>query len=432
MLLSAALLAAPALAGATYSSETQHVLLLDSANVFQETEVDSGWLPSGSPLQARFQIEGAGSSDVIMEGDADLFWPTDLNLYFTPELGTGELFVNASLDAVTSVKFDVFGYTWESEIDRRGIGVEGDVGFDPFVLADQLVDRVEIVDPDLEIELITYELEVFAGVELIFDAYLSSEMVVGFEGRGWRVDETQYPFSTDVLHFPAAGQALQEVVASFVGAWDAAFSLILTPALTVDAGILGEYEILSFDFPLTLASSAFEQDFPATRLSFPLPVLSTEYDSYDFGELEVGQLANLELPIYNDGLMDLQGVPGLTGSAWFSLYPDYFQAAPGFEDGLVVTFAPESEGEFTATLLLVSNDPTNPTREITLTGTGYVPEEPAEDTGAPESEGDQAGDAVIQSEVRGCGCASGGQRSGLALVGAVLVGLLALGRRRRD
>ncbi len=429
----AVLSTSPAQASGTYSSELQHFTLVDQANVFEEAEIDSGWLPTDSPLQARFQIVGLGASEVVMDGDADLYWPTNLNLAFYPEYGSGELLVDASLAAVTSVRFDIFGFEWESEIDSRGIDVRGEREFDPFVLTDQSPSSVTIINDGDDIELITYSLNVFAGVSLVFDAYLNTRMEVGFEGAGWLIDETEYSYSTDVVNFPAEGQPFQDVIATFIGLWEGALSLVLEPSLSIDAGILGDYEVLRFELPLTLASSSFEQEMLPTRLSFPLPVLRTDIETHDFGTIEVDQIANLELAIGNEGELDLEGVPALTGSPYFSMYPNYFQAGPGFEDGIVVTFAPDVAGEFNATLLLASNDPATPAKEIMLTGVAVDPDDEqdigAGDTGAPD---DGAGGAVISSEVKGCGCASTRARPTPLLGAMFALGLLIVGRRRRE
>lgn len=429
-----AALAPPAAASATttYSSEPQHIVLADSANVFQEAEVDSGWLPADSPVQVRFQVLGLGSTDVVMEGDADLWWPTDLNLGFFPEPGSGELVVDMNLQAVSTVKFDIFGYEWEQVIDSRTLDdVLGGAVFDPFVLDDSSTSRVEIVNDDGAVELVTYSLEVFAGIGLTFSADIGPQATIGFEGVGWQTDDATLTSASGTLTYTPAGQAIQSVVATFLAAWDATLALVITPSVDLDAGILGSYTVIEFEIPITLASSAFEQAFPATELAFPLPVLAVDVESYDFGELTVGELQNLNLAIFNDGELDLEGVPALTGSTAFMIYPNYFQASPGNEDGLVVTFAPESAGSFEASLLLASNDPSQPTKEIVLTGIAVDPpvvDDGQDDTGS--SDGDDA-DPTISTEVKGCGCASGGTGPGMSLAALVGLGLVAVGRRRR-
>ncbi|MCK6505528.1 MYXO-CTERM sorting domain-containing protein [Myxococcota bacterium] len=422
-----------AAAEGVYSSEPQHLLLSDIANVFQEAEVDSGWLPADSPVQVRFQVLGLGATQVVMEGDADLWWPTDLNLSFLPEPGSGELFVDTNLQAVSTVRFDIFGYSWESEIDSRTLDdVVGGATFDPFVLDDSSENRVEIVSDDGAVELITYSLEVFAGVGLTFSADIGPEATIGFEGIGWQTEDALLTSASGALTYAATGQAVQEVVATFLAAWDATLDLVITPQVDLDAGFLGSYTVVEFEIPITLSATSFEQAFPPTSLAFPLPVLDVDVESYDFGELTVGDLANLNLAIYNDGELDLEGVPALTGSSYFLIYPNYFQAGPGHEDGLVVTFAPETTGSFQASLLLTSNDPSQPTKEILLTGVAVDPpvvDDGGGDTGTDAE--DDGTDPTISTEVNGCGCASGSAPAGLPLLASLGLGLVALGRRRR-
>lgn len=428
LLLLSPIVLAPARAAGTYSSTPQHLVLIDSANVFEAAEVDTGWLPSGSPLQVRFAILGAGTTDVVMEGDADLWWPTDLNLGFTPEVGSGELMADTGLEATTSIKVDVFGLSWEEVIDNRALNdVTGRVEFDPFVLDDSTTNRVELTSTEAGTELISYSLDIFAGVGLTFSANLTPQAVIGFEGLGWQTADQYLSSAWGTLTYAPLGQAMQEVVATFQASWDATLALVLTPEIYLDAGWLGSYSVLSFDVPITLSSTSFVQDFPSTTLSFPLPVMRTDLESYDFGDLEVGGLANLNLAVFNDGLLNLEGGTALTGSTYFSAYPNYFLAGPGQEDGMVVSFNPQTAGEFEASLLLTSNDPGTPTREILLVGRAFSPEpepEPeAEDTGAD-------GNAVIPSEVGGCGCASARTGPGAWVVLPTLLALVGWRRRR--
>jgi MYXO-CTERM domain-containing protein len=174
----------------------------------------------------------------------------------------------------------------------------------------------------------------------------------------------------------------------------------------------------------------FEQAFPVTALTFPLPVLETEVESYDFGEVLVGSVANLELPISNGGQLDLEGTVGHLGSPWFSSYPEYFLAGPGREDGVVVTFSPEGEGPVSATLLLESNDPLVPIREIELTGVGLLPEEESgvEGGGGVQEEGGTSDGVSEETKVGGCGCSSAPQNWSGGLGALMALGLL---RRRR-
>ncbi len=413
-------------AAGTYSSTPQHVVLIDTANVFEAAEVDTGWLPSGSPLQVRFSILGEGGTDVVMEGDADLWWPTDLNLGFTPEVGSGELVADTWLEATTAIKVDVFGLSWEEVIDNRSLNdVAGELDFDPFVLDDSTTNRVELVSTEVGTELINYSLDIFAGVGLTFTASLAPQAVIGFEGLGWQTADQYLSSAWGTLTFAPLGQAMQEVVATFQASWDATLALILTPEIFLDAGWLGSYSVVRFDVPITLSSSSFVQDFPSTTLSFPLPVMRTDLESYDFGDLQIGELRNLNLAVFNDGLLDLEGATAMTGSTYFSAYPNYFLAGSGQEDGMVVSFNPQTAGEFEASLLLTSNDPSTPTREILLVGRALEPEVEPE----PDDTGGE-GNAVIPSEVGGCGCSASRAGAGAWLALPALLALVSFRRRR--
>jgi len=416
MLLALALLSGPAQA---YESETQDVELSDTATLFAGSTVDTDWVPSGSPITVRFQIEPDGGAAVDMAGAADLSWPEGLNLLFTGEPGTGALTVDAALDAVTSVRFDVFGYSWESEIDRRGVSVTGESTFDPFLLDGAATDSVSVETAGDESEVVNYSLDVFAGVSLEFTATLQPSGSTTFHGVGFWVDDSEITTEGETAAVTASGTGTQPVEATFVGGWASSLDLTITPTASVCIPVYGCVDLASFDIPLPLASDDFEQAFPAIDLEFPLPVLQSDVTTYDFGEVMVGDLANLNLPLSNLGELDLEGELGVTGSTYFTLFPEAFYAAPGMEDGVVVTFAPESEGDFSGTILLSSNDPWQPLQEISIIGTGVLPEEDV-DTGVPyESEG---------KEVKTCGCASANH----GVSGLLPLALLAAALARRS
>lgn len=426
-------LVAPAQAQDVYTSELQSFTLMDSVNVFRKTEFDTGWLPADSPVAVRFQIRGEGASGIVMEGDADLWWPDDLNLGFFPTPGTGELVADTGMAAVVTTKFDIFGYSWEQEIFNEGFDVYGEKEFNPFVLWDSDPNRIEIADAIAStLNLIDFELDVFAGVSFYFTTDVTPRAIIGFEGGGFELGEYTLSSEDEVYTFPADGQPEAVVRATYLGLWDSALGVDFRPTLGVDAGFLGSYDIISFDVPIDLITSSFEQPFPTLNMAFPLPLLNTDYDSYDFGELTVGELQNLEFPIYNDGLLDLEGDAAISGSGYFSSYPNYFLAGPGREDGLVVSFAPETAGSFEATLLLISNDPNTPHKEIRLTGVAVDP--PVIDDGNGGGDGDDgdAGDPTLSTEVKGCGCTSTRQSGGAPLLGLLGLGLVALARRRRS
>ncbi len=411
-------------AGDPHASEDQAFVLEHGVDLFTDAEYDTDWMPADSAISVRFQIEASGGADVRMEGHGELGWPDALTLVHVGEPGTGTLAQDAALEAVTSVRFDVYGYEWESEIDRRGITVTAAGTFDPFLLdgADPDVATVDFEGADDE--LITYDYTVFTGVSLVFEASVHPASTTSFTGVSWQVGDAVdtaelAPFPVDV----PPDEPVVDTTSVYTGSWSSELSLVITPSASVCVDVFGCVELASFDIPIALASDQVSEAFDPVELEFPLPVLVPEVDAYDFGPVEVGGLANLQLPLANEGALYLEGVTGVLGSDWFSVYPDYFYAAPGQEDGVVVTFAPGAEGDFEATIVFESNDPDDPVYEVTVTGQGVAAEE-------PDGPSDDGSTQVIESEVGGCGCAQGSTgRSSSAWL--LLVGLLSLVRRRR-
>ena len=158
---------------------------------------------------------------------------------------------------------------------------------------------------------------------------------------------------------------------------------------------------------------SLEDPFEPVEHAYSLPLLVTPDDSHDFGEIDVGTMANWDLELANMGATYLEGVVGISGSPYFSVYPNDVLAADQGQDGIVVSFLPETEGLVTATLVFSSNDPVHPTYEITLEGMGVEPV--SEDL------------TVIESEV-GCGCATSPRPITALLL--LLPGLAILRRRR--
>ena len=412
-----------------YGSEPQHVVLTDLADLFDRTEIDTGWLPTDSPLQVRFQIASTGGAAVLMEGDAYLSWPEALTLAFKPEPGTGALLVDTTLSAITSVRFDVAGYEWDAEVDRRDFTIAGETFFDPFTQDDGTPDHAEVIFAGDRTELVSFDFDVFTGVSAQFSMPMVPTATTTFDGVSWTVEGTDLLiYQDDVATVTPTGEATQAMSAVFQGHWEDQLDLVLVPTFTVCVAIIGCWDLISFEIPVPLASDNFVQDFPTTDLAFPLPVLSTPSLTYDVGDVLVGNLANVNLPITNLGDLDLEGTAGLLGSSWFSVYPNYFQAAPGAEDGMVITFAPADVGEVSATIMLDSNDPLQPVVEVLVTGRGVLPDEEGEGDGDTASE--ETTTAVVTEDVKGgCGCATSGAGAP-ALLG--LGGLLALLRRRRE
>jgi MYXO-CTERM domain-containing protein len=411
-----------------FESEPQPIVLEDAAELWNNSEYSTGWLPPDSPLQVSFAIESSGGAMVGMEGTGFLSWPDPLVLDLSPDPETGWIIVDAALEAVTAIRFDVTGFSWEQEIDRRGLQVEGEGLFDPFLLQGAEPDIVQVDYTGSETELVNFDVSVFTGVSVNFTTNIGPQASTTFQGLNWWTEDGALAQSGATAQIEPSGDAWQSVETSFVGRWTSALDLVLTPVFTVETP-LGDWELVRIDIPIPLGSDNFEQEFPATVLEFPLPLIAPPTTTYDFGEIEIGSLVNWQMEIGNDGAMDLEGNIGMTGSPYYSSFPSSFLAGPGVGDGVVVTFAPEAEGEFSATLILESNDPMEPIVEILVTGTAIDSNAQGGDNG--DGDGKRAQEQVIETEV-GCGCGTTGAPAWPGLMGLLAGGLVFIRRRRED
>ena len=424
--------AAAGLEDLQYQSLPFEFELRDSAPLYDGAEFDTTWIPADSPLQVRFQIVSEGGAEIEMEGVGHLGWPEGLTALVEPVAESGLILVDAVLSAVTSVRFNVAGYTYDSEIDRRSIAIEGEGVFTPFLLNGDVPSSVSVLFEGATNELLNFSYNVFTGVSVQFTTDLGPQATTVFNGVNWYLDGERVDRSGQRAVVEPLGEPVQPLEAQLVGRWQDELSLVLNPVFSVCVDLIGCWDLVDIDIPIPLASDDYEQMFPPVPMEFPLPVLETTLSRADFGTVVVGTVANIQVPISNVGLMDLEGSAAIFGSPYFVSYPSSFLASPSTTDGLVLTFAPELAGDFDGTLVLESNDPLLPRIEIEVVGTAVLPDE-SDGTDGTNGEGNGGGRAkptVIESEVQGCGCASApAQRQGGLLVGAL--GLLAIVWRRR-
>lgn len=435
-LLLPSLLFSAAASAADYASETQDFLLEDSADVFSVAEFSTGFVPDGSPLQVEFSIQSTGGTSIRMEGSGDLTWPEALTLAITPKPGSGFLALDTTIDAVTTVRIDLsdLGYVGDFEIDRRGFGLDGNTFFEPFGMTGGAPDHVSLVDTLDGLSLIDFDYELFPGLSFSFVANLVPTANVDFHAKEWLVNEISYiSDAASTASLPTEPVDYYPVSAVLTGDWTSSFDLVIDPTLEACVAVVGCLDIVSFEYPLTLAGGTFEQEFPSVDMDFPLPLMNLDEDSADLGEVEVGTERTLEFPIGNDGAIPFYGEVTIQGSGEFYVYPETFNALPGTEDGVVITFAPSIDGDQTATLVLTTNDPNNPLVEIPLTGAGYMPVvQDDDDTGADTgSDGLVTTDDGDSKEVSSCGCSSSAGRGMDAAGFGAAAGLLALTLIRR-
>jgi MYXO-CTERM domain-containing protein len=370
---------APALA---FESVERELQFRDTVDGFDALEYDTGWLPSGSPLAVRFYASLTGGTSTEMEATSQLTWPDAVmhSIEGVPGEGWFSLIVDIAIGA--EVQIDLWAYTGTFDIWSDNLYIEADRWFDPLLLPGGAMSEVSLEGDGEGFDPIEIPVELFAGVGLNFviDIWPRAESSL----RGTRL----------VTNGNAA--------------------TVLEPSMEVCASAFGCYEVASFEIPIPLVEFSQDHEFSPVSYWHPLPSLHTDAATFDFGQVQVGTLANLQLPLGNVGEMDLEGWVTIEGSSDITVYPEYFHASPGNTDGVVVTFAPSEAGVAGATLVLTTNDPLRPRIEIPVGGSGFNEDIPG------ESDGEVA-------HLKTCGCTTPAAPGGWAL----LLGLVALGRRRR-
>ena len=403
-----------------YGTESQELQLQDQVTLLEGSAYETGYLPSGSPVMVNFALESAQEAQVQMGTLAELQWPEAVTLLWTSVPESGWLGLFGELSTVVYLQLDLWEYSGEWELDRQSIEVVAETTFDPLLLSDSVPDLVSISEEGQGDTLITYDFEVLTVVDIILDVDVAATLETTLLGLSVQHDDQLQQLEAEPVVLPVPSDGYMEIESTYEAAWETAMQVLIQPGVEVCVDVLGCYEWDDvFDIPIDMGTNAFEDPFDTAEYEFLLPVMTPPDESYDFGQVYVDTIANWNVEILNGGIELLTGEAGITGSEYFDVYPDFVLVDADSYDGMVVTFGPESVGEFEATLLLATNDPSNPTYSIALTGVGI---EEAEDEVT-----------TIPAEV-GCGCASGGPAGSRGHFALWMLGLagLAFARRRRQ
>jgi MYXO-CTERM domain-containing protein len=224
-----------------------------------------------------------------------------------------------------------------------------------------------------------------------------------------------------------AGGAFTEVDIHPEGTVDYDGTLHLIPAFYIS--LLGQnWNIPIADIPISFPITQTKWVFDPVTVHTPLPDLQLPVTEVDFGKVEVGQ-KNLEpFNLVNAGEAKLAVV--MAGdSEDFEVWDPSLEIKGGETIESAFRFVPKYAGEFTAKILVTSNDPDKPLQEVILKGTGI--------DGPPLVA--EADDPTIEDDVEdpgACACRttapSNSPPSSLALLGLGLAAIAARSRKRRS
>ncbi|MEC7984206.1 MAG: hypothetical protein VX278_03525 [Myxococcota bacterium] len=351
------------LSASAHQADPQSLLVSDQVPLFEAMQVDSGWYPSSGAMAVRVQVGANGTADVAMEGDAHLEWPTDLNLSITGEEDGGQITLSAILETSVSIRFDIAGYQWEQEIDSRSLEYTGQNQFTPFSIGS--VQTVETTNEGGN--AINFDTTVLAVVDVRFSGELRPNCVLEYTGNQWSIGETLLESDTDVAVFTATeGADSFTESAAFEGNFSTTCEMEFIPVFEVCVPIVGCQNWEAGQFGIEALSSDVDHIFPANDLLFSLPSMQAD-NVVDFGDVDIASISNQELMLENMGAMLLEGQAEIQDSdSGFSVFGANVYVPAGGQDSIVFAFSSETEGEHSTTLIISSNDPAQPAKEITL------------------------------------------------------------------
>lgn len=422
---------------------------------FDDVDFDTGWVPSGSPLQLRFQFFLGGSTEVEMGGTAVTSWPAPLNLQVPGRPETGRFSVNYGMEIHVFLRFDVrvagIRYTFEQELPvpfiPSDLRLADEVVFDPMVLPGADPRPIMVADTTGRIELFTVGLGSFIPIPGV-DGGLAVDVTGGLEGfygsdrlvisdaRGIDVElgETVVGPDEGVLGFGAA----KDMLIHPEGTLDYTGILTFFPTLFIDVG--SRFDFTLAEIPVDILDLTSNVVFDDAMNHVPLPDVEIMPTMIDLGEVMVGDESEQLLRIRNAGEATLN-ITVRDPASPFSLGGLELSVPPSSTGTLAVRFAPESASAAAAMLFIATNDPDESLVLVRLGGLGTEPPPPPPpmmDAGMPDTSMpmvDSGRDAGATT-AGGCGCAVPGARtsrtsSNHAAAVLLLLAVVALTRRSR-
>lgn len=369
----------------------QEVLLEEEIPLFNEVGLDSGWIPNSGALSVRLQLVANGNMMVEESGSAHMFWPDDLQLQFQGVEDGGLLSLDTTLATIVSIKFDIAGYQYEAPISTFDVPLTGTDVFDSFSINEPISLEMESSS-----NIIDVTNTVLFVVDFNFYGNVRPSVSLNFHPLQWDVENEIIEEEEGTASFtPEVGAPSWNGEGRHLAEVDAQLEVNFVPTFEVCAPLVGCRQWEPVDIPLSSNNDAFIHEFAPTSLSFPLPALSYQEESIDFGVLAPQSIANHEFSIGNLGDMLLSGTARVvSGEEYFSVFPEQFLADTDDQDGVMVSFLGGDEGTYEGVLELVSNDPAQPSIQVALQA--QVTEE-EEAIGGKEIDGEMVG---------GCGCSS--------------------------
>lgn len=243
---------------------------------FDDVDFDSGWLPMNAPVQLRFYAHAADSIEIEMLGDGVYDWDVE-TIAFEGDPGGGRFLLDVGLQLQASVRFDVLGLQWESDIlGPWDYAITSEAFYTPYLLPGHPDSPVEIDDqtdgvPVASVPIVP-DIIVASGN---LDVSVAADITARLEGV--RIEATTQDDGAIVDAWavasplsPVLGEDPLEVEGVLVADMQTAPVLIVRPHLVMS--ILGQdFEIFGIDIPIALPEVEEQLVFDPEAMLFDAP-----------------------------------------------------------------------------------------------------------------------------------------------------------------
>jgi MYXO-CTERM domain-containing protein len=405
---------------------------------------DTGWVPSGSPLQVHLIAEIYASTHVDLGGQLVTSWPDALMLETPGTPGTGSLGIHYGVDveADAKVTISIFGasYSWTGPIPylpQFDYQVDASSPFDPWAF-----DGVSVDGSTMQATLAQISASDFIGISIpgldggfeldtktdLKATYRTDQIVVAYTDGTIVEDGPIYSETGKTRSHgdaPLGGFIEYDVHPEGSIVYDGTQHLI--PAFYIST-IGPDFSIPIADIPIPFSIHQSGWVFDPVRVHVPLPDIAIEGHGVHvqsgetpvpvhLGKIAVGEESSKQLRVTDKGEAALSAMLSTTDPA-FVLSDGVATISPGDDFDFLVTFHPTEAGEFSAEIQIASNDPDDPLTIIEVDGI-------ATDDDADVEHAD------VKANPGGCGCEVAGGSDAPSIFGAFAIGAVALRRRRR-
>jgi hypothetical protein len=423
---------------------TGHVAFNQTDALPIQFDVDTGWVPQGSPVQVHLYADVYANTHVWLTGSLQTSWPSTLTLAAPGDPSQGLYGGNfgfhygADFGAQGKVSISVAGqsYSWQGNlpfVPQFDLEVDAAKSFDAWAYYPGVALSSTSAPQQLaSIGLSSIIGQSIPGIDGGFALDVSIELDALYTTNRIVIDTTDGdavpggPITaaggTSSVPLVSGGSIELDVHPEGTVTYDGVVHMI--PTFWVS--LLGDkWSIPIVDVPVSFPIATTDWAFSPQRVHFPLPDLAVSVTELDFGVVEVGSSETLSYQLWNAGEATAAATMTTSDAITFPLVDESATLRGGKTFRASVEFVPQTPGAVSGQIVVASNDPKAPLQVIALKGVAQAkpavaitppPAEPVPDVDYPND----------------CGCRVVGlPPRGAPLAVLALMGAAALRRRRR-